>query len=79
MSNLPGLAVRAQSARWWLLVLVPQKKKSLRPPLTLVPNVVVILQPPPLQCCGTQGSACAGVFRENLSSTFPVQELLSNL
>lgn len=24
MSNLPGLAVRAQSAHWWLLVLVPQ-------------------------------------------------------
>lgn len=24
MSNLPGLAVQGQSARWWLLVLVPQ-------------------------------------------------------
>lgn len=69
MSNLPGLAVRGQSARWSLSL-----KESLRTPLPLVPSGVVILQPPP--CCAV-APRTDGVFRENLSSTFPAQELLA--
>lgn len=75
MSNLPGLAAQGQSARWWLLVFVPQgitETTFASGPQhggdTAATSLPVLWHP---------GSACAGVFRENLSSTFPAQELLA--